>query len=119
MSQQFGRKLQQLRKEAGMTLFDVAQRMGCSSAFLSAIENEKKSAPGDFIERWISAVPNTSGERNTLQTLVAKARRQVVLALNDATISDVDLATALARKFSGLTDDQKQQISAIINRNQT
>ena len=46
-----GRFLKKLRIENGEVLFDMAQRLGVSPAFLSAVENDRKVAPlGDPIE---------------------------------------------------------------------
>ena len=114
MDAEFGSKVQKLRRLAGLTLYEVAQKMSVSSAFLSAIENGKKRVPDDFVSRFIAAVPDAAPELVSLEVLANKARKQVALSLDEASINDAHLATALARKFSTLTAEQKEKINAII-----
>ena len=115
MTTDFGRKVQQLRQLAGMTLFEVAQKMNLSSAFLSAVENGRKRVPDDFVEKLGRALPEARTHADTLESMANQARQQVVVPLPKASRQDADLATALARKFNTLSDDQKLYIRAILD----
>jgi transcriptional regulator with XRE-family HTH domain len=115
MTTDFGRKVQQLRQLAGMTLFEVAQKMNLSSAFLSAVENGRKRVPDDFVERLGRALPEARTNVETLESMANQARQQVVVPLPKASRQDADLATALARKFNTLSEDQKRYIRAILD----
>ncbi|MDA8261124.1 MAG: helix-turn-helix transcriptional regulator [Betaproteobacteria bacterium] len=115
MTTDFGRKVQQLRQLAGMTLFEVAQKMNLSSAFLSAVENGRKRVPDDFVEKLGRALPEARTNADTLESMANQARQQVVVPLPKASRQDADLATALARKFNTLSDDQKRYIRAILD----
>ncbi len=115
MTTDFGDKVQKLRQLAGMTLYDVAQKMGLSTAFLSAVENGKKRVPDDFVERLAKALPEAKASAGELETLANQAREQVVLPLPKANRQDADLATVLARKFNTLSDAQKKRIRDILD----
>lgn len=115
MSTEFGKAVQQLRQLAGLTLFEVAEKMGMSTAFLSAVENGRKRVPDDFVEKLGRAVPAAQAQSGVLESLANQARKQVVLPLPAASRQDADLATALARKFNNLSDEQKARIRAILD----
>ncbi len=115
MSTEFGKAVQQLRQLAGLTLFEVAEKMGMSTAFLSAVENGRKRVPDDFVEKLGRAVPSAQAQSNVLESLANQARKQVVLPLPSANRQDADLATVLARKFNNLSDEQKARIRAILD----
>ncbi len=115
MATEFGDKVQKLRQLAGMTLFDVAQKMGLSTAFLSAVENGRKRVPEDFVDRLSKVLPDAKAQVGELEALANQAREQVVLPLPKASRQDADLATALARKFNTLSESQKKRIRAILD----
>ena len=115
MTTEFGKRVQQLRQLAGMTLFEVAQKMNLSSAFLSAIENGRKRVPDDFVDKLGKAVPAARKEAVALESMANQARKQVVVPLPQASRQDADLATALARKFNTLSEAQKKRIRDILD----
>ena len=115
MATEFGKKLQQLRQLGGMTLHDVAQKMGVSTAFLSAIENGRKRVPDDFVGKVGAVLPVARQQADELEALASQARQQVVVPLPQASRKDADLATVLARKFNSLSEAQKDRIREIID----
>lgn len=115
MATEFGKEVQQLRQLAGMTLYEVAEKMGMSSAFLSAVENGRKRVPEDFVEKLGRAVPAARVQSDVLESLANQARKQVVVPLPKASRQDADLATSLARKFNSLSEEQKKYIRAILD----
>ena len=115
MATEFGDKVQKLRQLAGLTLFEVAQKMGMSTAFLSAVENGRKRVPDDFVEKLSRALPEAAAQVGELESLANQAREQVVLPLPKASRNDADLATVLARKFNTLSEAQKSRIRAILD----
>ena len=115
MATEFGKRVQQLRQLNGLTLFEVAQKMGVSSAFLSAVENGRKRVPDEFVEKLGAVVPAAHEQAHELEALANQARRQVVVPLPKASRQDADLATVLARKFNSLSEAQKDRIREIID----
>ena len=115
MATEFGDALHKIRQLAGLTLFEVAQKMNISTAFLSAIENGRKRVPDDFVEKLGNALPEAKTQSQTLDALANQARQQVVVSLAKASRQDADLATVLARKFSTLSEEQKKYIRAVLD----
>lgn len=117
MANEFGSAIQELRRALGITLYVMAQRMGVSSAFLSNIENGKKRVPDSFVDKLAESFPEVRVQYDRFVGLANKARNEVVLSLQDSSSDDANLATALARKFSGLTEEQKKNLWAILDNN--
>ena len=115
MATEFGSTVQRLRQLAGLTLFEVAQKMNISTAFLSAVENGRKRVPEDFVQKLAAAMPEAKEKVDELESLASQARGQVILPLPKATPQDADLATVLARKFNSLSPTQKKRIRAILD----
>jgi transcriptional regulator with XRE-family HTH domain len=115
MLTEFGKEIRKLRLDLGITLFEMAQKTGVSSAFLSAIETGKKTVPIDYIEIIAKNFGLVEPVKNHLIALADKTRREVRIKLREGDSPGRELATAFARRFSALTPDQKEQIKAILN----
>lgn len=114
MANELGKAIQELRRTLSITLYTMAQKLGVSSAFLSGVENGKKRVPDNFIDKLAEAFPSVKADYDKYTALANKARNEVVVRLDGGSLHDADLATALARKFGGLTDDQKKQLWSIL-----
>lgn len=69
----FGDKIKQLRRELGLTQWQVADRTGVSNTYISALESGRKPAPPHVIVTSLAACLETSEE--TLWSL-ARAERE-------------------------------------------
>ncbi len=63
----FGRFIRKYRIDHDILLKHMADKLGLSSAFLSAIENGAKSIPFDFEDKLIKIYPFTIDEINQLK----------------------------------------------------
>lgn len=54
----FGIADRKLRLDKGMRLLDLAHRMGCSAAFISAIETGIKTIPDGFVVKAMELSPS-------------------------------------------------------------
>lgn len=58
-----GQSLRSLRKFAGLTLDDIAQRSGCAASYLSKVETGKLTPADSFVARVATAVTEALNER--------------------------------------------------------
>ena len=111
----FGKELKKLRIDLGITLAEMANTVGISSAFLSAVENGRKKAPATLLDSLASNYKEVRDHKNRYEILINQARSEVVLQLNNPSYKDSSIATALARKFGTLTESDKDALLNILN----
>lgn len=116
MVTEFGKELRKLRLDLGITLFEMAKGIGVSSSFLSSVETGKKPVPHELLVDLARCYNLAQQTKTRLTELADKTRKEVQIKLAETDASGTELATAFARSFSTLTDDQKLQIQAILNR---
>ena len=111
-----GKDLRKLRIDRGVNMMEMAAAMGLSTAMLSAIETGRKRVPGDFVDRLERAYPELTARRTQLEALVNLANREVRVSLDEASEDDALLVTELARRFSDLSDGQKDSLRSLLKR---
>lgn len=111
-----GRFLRKLRIDHGEILKDMAESLGVSSAFLSAVENGKKKMPGNWIEKLNALYSFTAEQAEELRVAVIDTNNAVELNLQNVTPGNRSLAISFAREFESLDDETSRKIFEILNR---
>jgi len=114
MTTLFGKEMKKLRIDLGTTLMDLSKLVNLSPAFLSAIETGKKRVPDDFLNVLAAKIPAVEENRSKYEVLINQARNEVRIGLENKDLHDAQLATAFARRFSSLTEEEKNQLRAIV-----
>lgn len=113
---QIGMFLRKLRIEHNEVLFDMAQRLEVSSAFLSAVENDRRSAPPSWCDKIANEYKLSDLQRKELSEAIASSIKQVRLDLGEAPINKRNCAIAFARTFDDLSDDEVQSLMSLLER---
>lgn len=116
MLTEFGKEIRKLRIDLGITLFDMAQATGVSSAFLSAMENGKKPVPDDYVETLATNYEFIKNAKSRFLKLADQTKKEVRINLAESNAASNELATIFARSFSELSDDQVARIKSILNK---
>lgn len=111
-----GKELRKLRIDRGLNMVEMATAIGMSATMLSGIETGRKRVPGDFVDRLERAYPDLRNRRDEMESLVNLANREARVPLDDATAKDAELVTELARRFSSLSDEEKEGIRNLLKR---
>ena len=111
-----GRFLRKLRIDRGEILKDMAEALGVSSAFLSAVENGKKKMPEGWTEKLKAIYSFTAAQTEELQAAVIDTNDAVELNLQNATPRNRVLAISFAREFDSLDDETSRKIIEILQR---
>jgi transcriptional regulator with XRE-family HTH domain len=119
MLTEFGKEIRKLRIDLGITLFEMAKATGVSSAFLSAMENGKKSVPDEYIDALSEQYEPVRKAKSRFLELADKTKKEVRINLAESSSSANELAVAFARNFSELSDDQVEKIKSILNKKET
>ena len=112
----FGKYMRNLRLDTGKLLGDVADHLGVSSAYLSALEHGKKGSPTkehlEGIRRFFGL---TATKVRELQHAVENSKARITLP-KDATPSAYETANEFARKLSTLSEEKLRRIREVIDK---
>jgi HTH-type transcriptional regulator, competence development regulator len=113
----FGKELRKLRIDKSELLKDMADRLGVSAAFISAIETSRKPIPIGFADRIASAYDLDEKAKWRFQHLADATRTTFEIRLGESASPKVrETAAVLARQFPNLNSDDLDQILEIFNK---
>lgn len=110
----FGRYLRALRESTGMRIKELANEIGWTSVYISDIELGRRNPPSAEKIGQIASVLGVDPKK--LLDLADKEKKRVILDLDEGNPGRMDLALMLARSWDGLTEEEVEQVKAILNR---
>jgi transcriptional regulator with XRE-family HTH domain len=96
----FGIATRKLRLDKGLRLLDMAEKLGLSSSFISAVETGKKPIPAGYVESVIRVLRLTPPE--ALELRRAADRSKTVVDVDGLQGTQRELVAAFARKLDDL-----------------
>ena len=108
--------LRKLRIEHGEVLMDMAQKLHVSSAFLSAVETDRKSAPLTWVDVIAEEYDLNAKQRAELREGVNESIKQVRLDVGESPANRRDCALAFARRFDSLSDQDVQMLMELLEK---
>ena len=101
----FGARLRQLREDRGIRLKDMAEELGVSATYLSALEHGRRSKPNwSFIQRVIHYFNIIWDEADELQRLADVSNPKITVETAGLPPKATELANRLARDIGTLTE---------------
>jgi len=119
MLSQFGKMVRKLRIDKGVTLKAMADSLGKTSAYLSAVETGRKNPPKNLVQDITRYFELPPAEGQVLEQAAEASRSEVTLPLTDFNTAQREVAAAFARQFSELTEDELAQIRGLLEKNKT
>jgi transcriptional regulator with XRE-family HTH domain len=116
MTNDLGKMLRKLRIEKDERLADMADKVGVSIAFLSAIETGRKEPPLDVTDRISAAYKMTTKQRTQLELAVFNSRTSFRLEPQSPIAQDT--VAMLARRLNRLGPDAHKKIQAILKKDE-
>jgi len=103
----FGMKIRALRSQREIKLKDMAEAVGVSSAYLSALEHGNRGRPSWYLVQRIIAYFNVIwDEAEEIETLAKISHPKVTIDTSNLSPAATELANVLADKISALSDDE-------------
>lgn len=101
----FGQKLRELREARGASLKDMADHLGVSATYLSALEHGRRSKPNwSFVQRVIHYFNIIWDEAEELQRLADCSDPRVVVDTSGLHPKATELSNRLAKDVAGLSE---------------
>ena len=114
-----GKFLRKLRIDQGEILKDMADKLGVTVSFLSAVENGKKKMPSTWSSKICALYDLDSDLRRDFTTAIAETEDSIEMNLVGASIGRRELAVSFARKFSDIDENQAEAIRRILHGGKT
>ena len=114
MLTKFGKMLRKIRIEHDERLKDMADKLGVTVAYLSAVENGNRNIP----DAWVNIIPMeyhlNEEEAIELQSAAYGNKNAIKIDFHDEIRAD--LALSFARKFKTLTDDDVNELKKFLDK---
>lgn len=113
MLTKFGKQLRKIRIEGDEILKDMADKLGVTVAYLSAVENGKRAVPDSWVHIIVDKYGLDEEAEFELQKSAYENKTEIKISLEDEKKSD--LALSFARKFKDLTDEEVKRIQNLLD----
>jgi transcriptional regulator with XRE-family HTH domain len=111
----FGEKIRALRKDRGVTMKQMAQAIGVSAPYLSALENGNRGLPSWYLVQRIIAYFNIIwDEAEDIAELARLSHPRVVIDTSGLSPRATELANRLADNISQLSESDLQQFLSLL-----
>jgi transcriptional regulator with XRE-family HTH domain len=111
----FGAKLRELRRRAGVTQKDMANAIGVSAAYLSALEHGRRGAPAwATVQKIIGYFNIIWDEAEELQRLAEASHPRVVIDTGGLSPEATALANRLSTVIASLSEEDLDALNARI-----
>ncbi len=111
---EFGKYLRKLRIDHGEVMKEMADKLGITTAYLSAIELGKRAPLNDLVSQIEQKYGLGQGESERLSSVMATSMREVKMDLDEYSAMDKELAVFFARKFPQMGMEEKEQMRKIL-----
>lgn len=110
----FGKALRKHRIDHGETQMQVANGLGISVAFLSALETGTKNVPGSVLTGLAAHFRLSTAQVSELKRLAIASQKEVKINLERASNVHRELAAGFARRFADLNAGEIEQLRNVL-----
>lgn len=109
-----GKFLRKLRIDRGEILKDMADKLGVTASFLSAVENGKKRMPSSWNGVICREYKLNPDQQKEFTSAIADTEQSIEMNFYDVNLGRRELAISFARNFSEISDEQAEAIRRIL-----
>ncbi|HDT3902130.1 TPA: helix-turn-helix transcriptional regulator [Raoultella ornithinolytica] len=114
----FGKTVRKMRIDLGLTLKSMAEAMGMTSSYLSAIETGKRAVTKSVLDSIIGYLNADEKQKEKLISAARDSQQSVEISLSGKNDHAREVAIAFARSFDELNEDDFRNLRQILNRKQ-
>ena len=116
MLTEFGQYLRKLRIDHDELLKDMADKLGVTSSYLSAVETGKRNIPDGWVEKICQFYSLGMFEQEALKAAADNSVRAVTMDLSNMVPKKKETALLFARKFDNVDDPAIDEIRRLLNK---
>jgi HTH-type transcriptional regulator, competence development regulator len=105
-----GRFLRKLRIDSNEVLYDMAKKLGCTSAFISSLELGKRPVPLEFQRKVVEVYSLNAVQQEEFQKVVEQSLHNVTIPLDDLGDSSKKLALVFARRLKTMGEKDAEKM---------
>lgn len=110
----FGQAVRILRIDKGLRLKEMADALGVTSAFLSAVETGRKNVSEGLVDKIAIFLNLSDKEKQNLFERVEESKTEARIQLGGLSSEYRQTAVAFARRFSGLSEQDIEKLKEIL-----
>ncbi len=116
MLTEFGKLLRKIRIDTGELLKDMADKLGVTPSYLSAVETGKRNVPEEWPDKLAYIYNLNTSQKKELEDTAYSSKLQVKFDMNNLVDNDKNLILSFAREFKQLDTDEKDKILSILRK---
>lgn len=116
MLTELGKILRKIRIDRQELLRDMAEILGVSAAYLSAVETGKRNAPQAWVEKIVQAYDLNTIDAAQLRNAFEESRDEVRISLQSVSSQQRNAAISFAKALEGLSDEQLEKIMSVVQK---
>ena len=114
MYTKFGEFMRVLRIKHHEIMGDIADMLGVSLPFLSAVENGKRNVPADWVDKIVSHYILSPEDTQELLEAIEQSKTQIKLDLKSSEFFQRTAALQFARSFDNMDEDTAKRIIELL-----
>ncbi len=112
----FGRYLRKLRIDCGELIRDMADKLGVTASYLSAVETGKRNIPEAWVDEIVTKYGLDGSAKSDLTKAAANSAKVIKLGLDEVSADRREAAILFAREFKDLDDATILQIRDLLKK---
>ncbi|MBR6366039.1 MAG: helix-turn-helix transcriptional regulator [Lachnospiraceae bacterium] len=110
----FGEIMRVLRIQHHEVMGDIANLLGVSTPFLSAVENGKKNVPNEWFDILSDHYSLTDEQVAEMRNAAENSRNQIKIPLSKSVSYQREVALQFARSFDGIDEETAEKIMLLL-----
>lgn len=111
---EYGVYIRSIRSKLNINLEDMANKLNVSKAYLSALENGKKTIPQDYADKLAHAFELSNVERNDLKNSIDISNGKIQLEILKMNEEQREVSLAFARKIFYANEEELSELKKIL-----
>lgn len=111
---EYGVYIRSIRSKMNINLEDMSNKLNVSKAYLSALENGKKTIPQDYADKLALAYELSNVERNDLKNSIDISNGKIQLDILKMNEEQREVSLAFARKIFYANEEELNELKKIL-----